>query len=385
MSENGRYLLVVPKLSAMRVLDLRMGTVLSRLTYNSNEKSYNNDNNNFNYNNNNNISEYNLINNALSTGSFSSLGQSRSRSSSTQRSKRIDSNPPILKFVPTHAFNVSKFLNGQQNRRASFCSGHSIVVTPGGTGTGYGIGTGIGGGTAVGGTGNGVQLWNAESGNIIRSLSVCCGRPVQPPKTRPLHILNKLHNSFNSHQSYPLDRTVSSLQYRAFSSSRQQQQGIFGEDMKENDIDGDEDDMKEKDADYTVKHGITGIAFPKQYDHDTHTDPRDATTDSNGRTQGSDMVNSNEYEHEHNQYKNNEDDDNNDNSDDIYHTKKYDDVEERNDDNVEEFAKDKNDVDKHTHDPQLLLLATSPFFSTRYDERCGILAAASAAGITLWE
>ena len=53
--------------------------------------------------------------------------------------------------------------------------------------------------------------------------------------------------------------------------------------------------------------------------------------------------------------------------------------------NDEDNGKDKNNDDVGAlYDPQLLLLTSSPVFSTHYDDRCGILAAASAAGITLW-
>ena len=457
MSENGRYLLVVPKLSAMRVLDLRTGIVMSRLTYNNNEKSndnnnnnnifnninnenynsgYNNNNNNNNNNiNSNNMNESNLIRNAMSTGSFSSLGQSRSRSSSNQRTKRqnINPNPPFLKSTHTHVFNVSKYLNGQQNRQASFCSGHSVVVTPGGTGTGYGIGGGRGGGGGVGGTGggggvggtgvgvgNGVQLWNAESGIIMRSLSLCCGGPVQSTDVRTLHTQNKLQDSFNSHISYPSERTVASVQYRGLSSSKlQQRHGVLNEEMNEEDIDKDKDDIKERDrdTDNNIRYNSSGsgIAFPKLYDVDTHTDCTDkystyraASDPTNDRilVQSSDMINSNKYDDEYNKsnkYNNNDEDiDNNDtrNDDidnDLYRQKKYGYLEERNYDNDQyNTVKDKNDDDTNVphvpyvqntyvqYDPQLLLLASSPVFSTHYDDMCGVLGAASSAGITLW-
>lgn len=460
MSENGRYLLVVPKLSAMRVLDLRTGIVMSRLTYNNNEKSYDNNNNdsncngnngynsynninnenynngyNNNYNNNNNnnnINDSNLISNAMSTGSFSSLGQSRSRSSSNQRTKRQNINPPFLKSTHTHVFNVSKYPNGQQNRQASFCSGHSIVVTPGGTGAGYGIGgggggggVGIGGGTGYGGgggggtgagVGNGVQLWNAESGIIMRSLSLCCGGPVQSTDVRTLHTLNKLQDSFNSHISYPSERTVPSVQYRSMSSSKlQQRHGVLSEEMNEKDIDTDKDDVKDRNTDYNVRYNSSGpgIAFPKLYDVDTHTDCADtyrtyraASDATNDRilVQSPIMINSSKYDDEYNRSSKNNDNDediDNNNNDDIdselYRKKKHDNSEERNDDNDQyNIVKDKNEDDTNVphvphaqqtyvqYDPQLVLLASSPVFSTHYDDRCGVLGAASAAGITLW-
>jgi hypothetical protein len=262
-----------------------------------------------------------------------------------------------------------------------------------------------------------VQLWNAESGIIMRSLSLCCGRPVQSTDVRTLHTLNKLQDSFNSHISYPLERTVSSVQYRAMSSSKlQQRHGVLSEEMNEKDIDRDKDkdkdDVKDKDTDYNVRYNSSGpgIAFPKLYDVDTHTDCTDtyrtyraASDPTNDRisVQSPDMINSNKYDEEYNKNNNNDEDVDNNNGDDIdnelYRKKKYENIEDRNDGNDQyDTVKDKNEDDtnvphvpyvQHTYvqyDPQLLLLASSPVFSTHYDDRCGVLGAASAAGITLW-
>jgi hypothetical protein len=263
-----------------------------------------------------------------------------------------------------------------------------------------------------------VQLWNAESGIIMRSLSLCCGRPVQSTDVRTLHTLNKLQDSYNSHTSYPSERTVSSVQYRAMSSSKlQQRHGVLSEEMNEKDIDKDKDDVKDKDIDFKVRYNSSGpgpgIAFPKLYDVDTNTDCTDkyrtyrALSDpTNDRisVQSPDMINSNKYDDEYNRSnKNNDndediDDNNNDDIDnELYRKKKFGNMEERNDDNDQYNivkGKDEDDTNvphvpyvQHTHvqyDPQLLLLASSPVFSTHYDDRCGVLGAASAAGITLW-
>jgi hypothetical protein len=354
LSADGRYLIVVPKLSAMRVLDLRTGTVLTRFTSNSTSSTHGSS-----------ISRSVLLTSSSSSSSSSSgsMGQQRSRSDSYQRMQRKDNTTGVNRTQRLSTASSRTSLSSQ-GQYVSFCAGDAMVATGGGGGVDEGCA---------------VKLWSADSGHLIKSLSLRCG--YQNTSSPSL----SFSSSFS--QSLSLSNSGAHLLQRS-SAVRDSSPGIAF--SRENDRDRDREgaldtmstsaeekrtDMRERprrgsdEVEREVRESNWlndgEIMRDRESDREGERDRdrgRDRGSDSGGDRDYSDSERDRERDREGGQYRGRDRDG------------------ERDRDKEREKERER----EVCRDPQLEIIASSPVFSTRYDERYGIIAAASAAGISLW-
>jgi hypothetical protein len=364
LSADGRYLIVVPKLSAMRVLDLRTGTVLARFTSNSTSTSHGST-----------ISRSVLLSSSSSSSSSNSMGQQRSRSDSYQRLLRKDSalNTARAQRLSTASTRTSLSSQGQY---VSFCAGDAMVVTGGAGGGGGGVDEGCA-----------VKLWSADSGHLIKSLSLRCG--FQSSSSPSL----SFSNSFS--QSLSLSQSGAQLHQKS-SAVRDSSPGIAF--SRENDRDRDRDREVLVDT-------MSTSAEEKRTDMRERVRPRRGSDEVEREVRESNWLNDNEMIGDRDRERDTEgecDRDRNrdrgsgsggdrDNSDSERERDRDTDRDREGgqrrgrDREIEREGERDRERDRDVcRDPQLEVIASSPVFSTRYDERYGIIAAASAAGISLW-
>jgi hypothetical protein len=349
LSADGRYLIVVPKLSAMRVLDLRTGTVLTRFTSNSSSSTHGSS-----------ISRSLLLTSSSSSSSSSSgsMGQQRSRSESYHRMQRKDNRTGINRTQRLSAASSRTSLSSQ-GQYVSFCTGDAMVVTGGGGGVDEGCA---------------VKLWSADSGHLVKSLSLRCG---YQSSSSPSH---RFSSSFS--QSLSLSNSGPHLLQRS-PAVRDSSPGIAF--SRENDRDRDRDREGAVDT-------MSTSAEEKRTDIKVR--PRGVSDEVEREVRESNWLNDGEVIRDREEGERDRDRDRDrDRGSDSGGDRDYSDSERERDreggqyrgrDRDGERDRDKEREREVCRDPQLEVIASSPVFSTRYDDRYGVIAAASAAGISLW-